>query len=272
MNRSTTMVMTGLVIAIPLEILGVTGLSVGVMGSRLESTFAAVGRPDRDPPAGARVGSPPRRSEAGSRVGRPHRAPPAGARGVCQDTKEPWVVFLPALSTTESDKVLTSNYSPSFYLYIPDKAEDIHQPVLRLSEVLDVQPEDGVIAPTKIAVPKLPGLLKVQLPKLEKGKNYRWALSLRCKKGSGNTNLGGIISYQELTPQVLGKLAQSNSGKEKAAIYGQENRWLDAVAVLMEDGQLQTKSVDEMLAEIGLPVLSEPSIPQASPVPEKSGQ
>jgi hypothetical protein len=47
---------------------------------------------------------------------------------------------------------------------------------------------------------------------------------------------------------------------------------LDAVAVLMEDGQLQTKSVDEMLAETGLPLPSEPPIPQASPVPEKSGQ
>ncbi len=251
MYQLKVIVMTGLVASlVPLEILGVTGLSATGLSATgwdrtLEHYFTASAKPIRTT---------------------------GGRRGVCDKTQssEPLAVFLPAAEAGEIAMDTTSHNTPSLYFYIPDRSEDINSPVLRLREEREVKPDDGVIAPMKITLPKTPGLLKIQLPKaLEKGKSYKWALSLRCKEGTGIKNLSGVVSYQELSPQVTGKLAKAISVKEKAAVYIQEGLWLDAVDLFMEDSELRTKSFDEISGAIGLERPAE-ALSQDRPVPVNS--
>jgi hypothetical protein len=90
---------------------------------------------------------------------------------------------------------------------------------------------------------------------LAKGKSYEWQLSLRCDTESNGieiVNFKGTVIYQDLNPPVQAALAQANSTQQKADIYVQADRWLDAMPLFMEDAQLPTKPFAEMIAAIGL--------------------
>lgn len=181
-------------------------------------------------------------------------------RGICPKTSAQassgeLMMFLP-----EAIPDRTSVRQPTFYFYIPDKAEDLGDLELRMNYPGDAKSDDGAIPVVKLPKPKTPGILQVQLPQpLEQGRRYTWHLSLKCKHDQDTVaNFDGIVVYKVPDRQVTNQLAQATSTQQKAEIYRQADLWLDAVGLFMEDPSFKTQSLDQMLATIELEKPPEP--------------
>ncbi len=186
---------------------------------------------------------------------RPSGRDTGGRRGVCpspagQSPSSPAIVFLP--ESPLPTPMLTSTATPTLYFYIPDRPEDLGKIELRLSHGDDTS--DQMAFPVRqITRPKTPGVLKVQLANaLKPGVNYTWTLSLKCKTSrTSSSNFSGSVTYTPIDARLMADLNNATSVQQQTAIYIAADRWIDAMPLLMEQEQLSTKSLDEILAKIG---------------------
>jgi hypothetical protein len=215
------------------EILGCTGWSLNGQEYPFGRSFVAIAAPDR-----------PYRQSSGVYK----------TREVCSVADQPieeLMAFLPAHSNAP-DRTTTA--APTFYFYVFDRSENVASLEFRLGYASGDQRGKGVLnPPLNVPIPPTPGVVKVKLPEiLEKSTTYAWSLTLRCQQSGETFSLKGSLVYQDLDAKAAIQLAQANSVQQKAAIYSEAGFWLDAVPMLMEDEQLETKSFEAMIAATGL--------------------
>jgi Domain of Unknown Function (DUF928) len=165
------------------------------------------------------------------------------------------MVFLPEAGKPIVPDI-SSTATPTLYFNLPLPADSIRAAYLQLDYVKLVDRRANAPIPAMTIVQlQTPGMLKIQLPELARGKPYRWQLSLRYQVAGQPLeimNFEGVVVYEDLPPALQAKLAQVRFPNQQAAIYLAENRWLDAVPLFLEDPLLQEKSFEEMIEAIGL--------------------
>jgi Domain of Unknown Function (DUF928) len=182
------------------------------------------------------------------------RASGAKRSGVClKKNAQPQgelMAFLPEQSSPD----LTTTKAPAFYFYVPDDSANVASLEFRLDYASGPKRGNGVInPPLNVPIAKTPGVVKVQLPEvLEKDTTYSWAFTLRCQGTRETVTFKGLVMHKDLESSVASQITKADSAKEKAAIYAQTGFDLDAMPVLMEGGQLQTKGFEAILTESGL--------------------
>jgi Domain of Unknown Function (DUF928) len=179
----------------------------------------------------------------------------AGRRSDSVSRSGDLMVFLPeAGGATRPD--ISSTATPTLYFNLPLPADSLRGAYLELDYVkLADRRANAPIPAMTIAQVQTPGMLKIQLPELARGKPYRWQLSLRYQVAGQPLeimNFEGVVVYEDLPPAVQAKLAQVSFPHQQAAIYLAEDRWLDAVPLFLEDPLFQEKSFEEMIEAIGL--------------------
>jgi Domain of Unknown Function (DUF928) len=224
--RLPTLLMIGCISSIgPLEILGLTNL--------VSDPAVAVAAPTK----------------------RPYRRASGAKRGVCRMTPtQPVEELMAFLPESHSGADLTATKAPTFYFYVPDQPENVASLEFRLDYASGAKRGNGVLnPPLNVPIANTPGVVKVQLPAvLEPDTTYAWSFTLRCRSSRETVSFKGSVVYKDLDKSVAAKIAQASTPQQKAAIYTQEGFALDAVPLLMEAGQLQSKSFAEVIAAIGL--------------------
>jgi Domain of Unknown Function (DUF928) len=235
MKRLQALLSMGLVSTIvSLEILGLTTLTQPLM-----------------PPSDVAIAAPRR----------PYRRASGAKRGVCPTptsatpiTTAPIAELMAFLPAQRNVADLTTTNAPSFHFYVPDQSDHIANLEFRLDYASGPKRGKGVLnPPLNVPIAKTPGVVKVQLPPiLEKSTTYAWSLTLRCQKTGETVSFKGTVIYQDLAAPIATQLAEARSAQARAAIYAQAGFWLDAVPVLMTDGEFQAKGFEAMIAESGL--------------------
>jgi Domain of Unknown Function (DUF928) len=182
------------------------------------------------------------------------RASGAKRSGVClKKNAQPQgelMAFLPEQSSPD----LTTTKAPVFYFYVPDDSANVASLEFRLDYASGPNRGSGVInPPLNVPIAKTPGMVKVQLPEvLEQDTTYTWAFTLRCQGTRETVTFKGLVMHKAMEAAAASQIAQASSAQDKAAIYAQSGFDLDAMPVLVEGRQLQTKRFEEMLVETGL--------------------
>jgi Domain of Unknown Function (DUF928) len=182
------------------------------------------------------------------------RASGAKRSGVClKKTAQPLEELMAFLPDSGNSPNLTVTKAPAFYFYVPDDSANVASLEFRLDYASVARRGSGVInPPLNVPIAKTPGLVKVQLPEvLEKDTTYAWAFTLRCQGTRETVTFKGLVMHKDLEAAVASQITKANSAKDKAAIYAQTGFDLDAMPILMEGGQLQTKRFEEILVESG---------------------
>jgi Domain of Unknown Function (DUF928) len=183
------------------------------------------------------------------------RASGAKRSGVClKKNAQPQGELMAFLPEQGNRPDLTTTKAPAFYFYVPDDSANVASLEFRLDYGSGPKRGNGVInPPLNLPIAKTPGMVKVQLPEvLEKDTTYTWAFTLRCQGTRETVTFKGLVMYKEMAAATAGQIAQASSAQDKAAIYAQTGFDLDAMPMLVESGQLQTRSFEEMLVETGL--------------------
>jgi Domain of Unknown Function (DUF928) len=241
LNSKRLLISGGVSAVVALEVVGIMGLSIDMGAPGALTAIAARPRP----------------------IGRK----PGSKRGVCpspagQSPSPQAVVFLPASPLPKP--MLASTATPTLYFYIPDRAEDLGTIELRVSHGDDTS--DQMAFPVhQIAQPKTPGVLKVPLTNaLKPGVNYTWTLSLKCKTSrTSSSNFSGSVTYAPIDAKLMANLNNATSVQQQTAIYIAADRWIDAIPLLMEQGQLSTQPLNDILTEIGWDQPIDPDSAQA---------
>ncbi|MDJ0534855.1 MAG: DUF928 domain-containing protein [Xenococcaceae cyanobacterium MO_207.B15] len=142
-----------------------------------------------------------------------------------------------------SEKVvhLTASSNPSFYFYSEGAAT---LPLIFTFVDLDV------IEPLVEQTIKVneEGYYKITLPpeiKLKAGKNYVWTIAIPCSNTPENFRevLRASVKYVPPSPELVQKIQNAHSDKEKAQIYAKESMWYDAIKFLnLDDFELKFDS------------------------------
>jgi Domain of Unknown Function (DUF928) len=186
---------------------------------------------------------------------RPFRRTGGGKRGICQTSPKqaqtPLMAFLPEAGQA-ADASATN--APTLYFYVPEQSEQVANLEFRLDYADRAKRGNGVInPPMSVPITNTPGVVKVQLPPvLVKDVTYTWSLTLRCQGSRDTVSFKGLVVYKDLDPAVAAQVQQATSAKAKAQIYTAAGFMIDAVPLLMADGQLQAKTFATMIEEVGL--------------------
>jgi hypothetical protein len=197
---------------------------------------------------------------SGSAVAAPMKRPfkrASGAKrsGVClKKTAQPLEELMAFLPEHGNSPDLTTTKAPTFYFYVPDDSANVASLEFRLDYASGAKRGSGVInPPLNVPIAKTPGVVKVQLPEvLEKDTTYAWAFTLRCQGTRETVTFKGLVMHKDMESSVASQITKADSAKDKAALYAQTGFDLDAMPVLMEGGQLQTKGFEAILTESGL--------------------
>lgn len=170
---------------------------------------------------------------------------------------------LTALVPKNMDTGVTVVERPTFFVYIP---ETTAKTVTFVLQDLDYKE----IARTNFLMPKTPGIVSFKLPNnipgLEVGKTYRWALAVICPpKSNGVSEEPGVytkIWRTELRAPVANQLEKLPI-RDRAKLYRQSKVWHEAISTLAElrqanpdNSQLVTEW-KELLSSAGLSEFAE---------------
>lgn len=127
---------------------------------------------------------------------------------------------------------LTTVEHPTFWFYVPYRAQDIHSArfVLRTAD-------NQLVYQTSVSLPNKPGVISLTLPttvSLEVTKGYHWYFNIYCAQGKPPTAIvHGGVQRRAITPALASQLAQATPQK-RAEIYFANGIWYDAVTALGE--------------------------------------
>ncbi|MES1021585.1 DUF928 domain-containing protein [Gloeocapsa sp. BRSZ] len=128
---------------------------------------------------------------------------------------------------------LTTAEHPTFWFYVPYRAQDIHSAkfVLRTAD-------NRLAYQTIVPLPNMPGVISLTLPKtvapLEIAKQYHWYFNIYCADRKPPTAVvHGGVQRRAITPALASQLAQATPQK-LAELYFANGFWYDAVTVLGE--------------------------------------
>ncbi|WNN87458.1 DUF928 domain-containing protein [Gloeocapsopsis dulcis] len=128
---------------------------------------------------------------------------------------------------------LTTVEHPTFWFYVPYRAQDVHSArfVLRTAD-------NQLVYQTSVSLPNKPGVISLTLPttvSLEVTKGYHWYFNIYCAQGKPPTAIvHGGVQRRTITPALASQLAQATP-QQRAELYFANGFWFDAVTTL---GQL----------------------------------
>ncbi|NJN76287.1 MAG: DUF928 domain-containing protein [Synechococcaceae cyanobacterium RL_1_2] len=132
--------------------------------------------------------------------------------------------MIPITPYTMEKVNLTTESHPNFYVYVPETgAEQAFFSVMGVDNDFEYQ--------TFLDLPAKEGVMQISLPKslngIEVGKNYRWSFVMICNQylEPDSPLVDGQVKRVALAQEPSNDL----SGQEKAAIYGQQGLWVDAL-------------------------------------------
>lgn len=180
------------------------------------------------PPPPADIGIP------GDRTG-------AGRRGCLANTNnsadKQLTAIVPITKAATGQEVvwgLTTANHPTFWFYLPYRAQDVHSArfVLRTAD-------NQLVYQTAVTLPNMPGVISLTLPTtvapLEIAKQYHWYFNIYCAERKPPTAIvHGGIQRRSLTPTLANQLAQATP-QQQAELYFAHGFWFDAVTAI---GQL----------------------------------
>ncbi|MDY6937406.1 MAG: DUF928 domain-containing protein [Cyanobacteriota bacterium] len=206
--------------------------------------------------------SPPGQSAPGNSVA-------GGTRGVglCDTESNLGLTLL----LPENGVGRTVDSHPTFFFYVPDSECSYAE-----FSLFEEGGDEEIIYETRFAVPNAPGIAKVtipeDLPALEVGKNYSWAVSLALDESS-KIDVRFPYAYgaiERVEPDAeLRENLENATEIEQATAYGMKGVWHETIAILAEliDAQpenAELKSQWEALLEsedVGLATIaSEPFV------------
>jgi hypothetical protein len=152
---------------------------------------------------------------------------------------------------------LTTDSHPNFYVYVPKTgAKQGFFSVMGLDNDFEYQ--------TFLDLPEKEGVMQISLPKsvagIEMSKNYRWSFVMICNEylEPDSPLVDGQIKRVALTQEI----GDHVSSQEKAAIYGNQGVWVDALdslANLVNEQPNSTESQatwNHFLSSVGLDAIA----------------
>jgi Domain of Unknown Function (DUF928) len=239
--------------------LGPVGLTVSAIAKPLATKRVSSKVIFTPPPTDKK---PTKTSGAGSRGGACIQSSPVAAPAVSAHASAtpPLMALMPVVNTG-----LTVAEHPSFWVYIPETPAK--QVVLSLREN-GSKPHSQ----TFFDISEAPGVISLSLPQsvpaLEVGKTYQWAVTLICgAKPSPNDPM--IVSW---VSRAASAPATQPTALERAAAYGRQGIWFDALTALAQARRSQPDQPElqatwaNFLSSAGLQVIvSEPLLPDTNP-------
>jgi hypothetical protein len=162
------------------------------------------------------------------KVGTPPASVGGGTRGAsCTTGNKKLSPLLP-----KDNWGLTTAEHPTFFWYQPKSSSK------KAEFVLTTEKGEDVVYEANIALSK-PGIMNFTIPEnapaLEKGKRYRWFLTVVCKEGDigGNPTINGWVDRVE--PGLDLKQAVAKGDKKKLyKLYAEKGLWYEAINSLAE--------------------------------------
>ncbi len=166
----------------------------------------------------------------------------AAGRGSClNNVNIPLTAVVPSIKTSadnENSAIVATNVwgstvkeHPTFLFYVPYTYPATGEFVL--------QSEDNDIYRSPIALPKEPGIIKLQLPPdaipLAVGKMYHWYFKVRCSQNMASpVFVEGWVQRVNLNATISDRLANATSLHEQVVLYAENGIWYDTVATLAQ--------------------------------------
>lgn len=166
----------------------------------------------------------------------------AAGRGSCLNNGNiPLTAVVPSIKTSvdnENSAIVATNVwgstvkeHPTFLFYVPYTHPATGEFVL--------QSEDNDIYRSPIALPKEPGIIRLQLPPesapLAVDKMYHWYFKVRCSQNMASpVFVEGWIQRVNLNSTVSDRLANTTSLHEQVVLYAENGIWYDTVATLAQ--------------------------------------
>ncbi|PIG92783.1 DUF928 domain-containing protein [Gloeocapsopsis sp. IPPAS B-1203] len=136
---------------------------------------------------------------------------------------------------------LTTVEHPTFWFYVPYRAQDVHSArfVLRTAD-------NQLVYQTSVSLPNKPGVISLTLPTtvaLEVTNQYHWYFNIYCAERKPPTAIvHGGIQRRAITPTLASQLAQATP-QQQTQLYFANGFWFDAVTTL---GQLHYHNPSDM--------------------------
>lgn len=152
---------------------------------------------------------------------------------------------------------LTTASHPSFYVYVPETAaKQGFFSVMGLDSDFEYQ--------TFLELPKQEGVMQISLPKtldgIEVGKNYRWSFVMICNEYLEPDS--PLVDGQVKRIAFSQELDSDLSSQEKAAVYGDQGLWVDALdnlasSVMEQPNDSQHQTIwNSLLSSVGLDAIA----------------
>lgn len=204
-------------------------------------------RPDRTIPGGPRFNPPDRAAPASRPVDatgettrggevtppvedKPTRTVTAGPRDECLRSNKPLAALIP-----ENLVGLTTAQFPTWFFYIPETSAKEAEFTLR-------DENNDQIYKINLKINNQPGVVYLTIPNnstsspLVVGNNYRWNLALKCnpQDESKDKTVGGFIQRIEPSADLVAKLRNAKTMRDRINVYAQAGIWYDAIATLAQ--------------------------------------
>lgn len=163
---------------------------------------------------------------------------------------------------------LTVRANPKFFFYIPATSARTVEFVLKDEQDLDIYRQAFAITGTPGIVSFNP-LEGANIPPLEKDKNYKWQLALRCNTADpiNDSFVEGWLQRIEPSPTLAEQLKQAQQERDRLALYAKNGIWYEALTTIVElrlsdpNNPALAASWQELLKSVGLEkVAKEPLI------------
>jgi Domain of Unknown Function (DUF928) len=163
------------------------------------------------------------------KVGQPPASAGGGTRGsACTTGDKKLSPLLP-----KANWGLTTAERPTFFWYQPKSSSK------KAEFVLTTEKGEDIVYETNITLSQQAGIMNFTMPPgapiLEKGKRYRWFLTVVCREGDvgGNPTIDGWIDRVEQDSDLKQALVKGDK-KKLAKLYAEKGLWYEAINSLAE--------------------------------------
>lgn len=130
---------------------------------------------------------------------------------------------------------LTVRSNPKFFFYIPATSARTVEFVLKDEQDLDIYRQTFAIT-GKAGIVSFSPFAELNIPPLEKDKNYKWQLALRCNIADpiNDPFVEGWVQRIEPSSTLAEQLKQTQQERDRLALYAKNGIWYEAVTTILE--------------------------------------
>ncbi|MBD2182840.1 DUF928 domain-containing protein [Planktothrix sp. FACHB-1355] len=193
----------------------------------------------------------------------PNRGAPTSTAGgasrgeQCQNDGDTSLRLTALMPTDKFGLTVTAN--PKIFFYIPTTSASTAEFVLKDDRDTDIYRQTFPITGTP-GIVSLSPFQGANRPSLEKGKNYKWYLVLRCNS-TDQINDPFVEGWMELTdpsPTLAQQLKEAPQERDRLALYAKNGIWYEALSTIAElrrtdpNNSAVATSWEELLKSVGL--------------------